>query len=366
MGDLRVDIQFRRRLRRSEQPFALQFAHTFSSPVTSVVGPNGCGKTTLLNLLAGLLRPDAGRIHCDGDTWFDASSRRCLPARGRGVGYVFQEGRLFDHMTVRGNLRYGASRPGPQAVAFDELVELLGLGALLERWPAALSGGQRQRVALGRALLSRPRLLLMDEPMASLDRPTAWRLLGELHPLLRRIGVPAIYVTHHLSEAVYLAGDDGELVVMAQGALQAAGRPTQMLDRPGMGHLTTEEPLENVWTLAVTHRDGQAFARLGDANELELELPADVPPDATKVMIALRANDVILATTRPVGLSARNVLPGTIEHVGPLDGHAWVRVNIGVPLLVSVTDGTVRSMGLAEGGQVFAVIKTTSLQIINP
>jgi molybdate transport system ATP-binding protein len=193
--------------------------------VTVFFGPSGAGKTSLINCVAGLARPERGRIAVGDRVLFDSGARIDLPPERRDVGYVFQDGRLFPHLTVAANLRYGV-KPGRATLDFDEVVELLGVAALLPRRPATLSGGEKQRVAIGRALLSAPQLLLMDEPLASLDQARRAEILPYLERLRDRFALPILYVTHDRSEARRLAA---QVVLVKQGRVMAQGRADQVL-----------------------------------------------------------------------------------------------------------------------------------------
>jgi len=202
-----MSFEIRVRKRRGDLALAVEVAT--EAPIAALFAPSGTGKTTLLDMVAGLVRPDGGRIVVGGETLFDADAGVDLPPEGRRLGYVFQDRRLFPHLRVRDNLRYGAGRRGP--VAFDQAVELLGLGALLDRWPATLSGGEAQRVAIGRALLSAPRALLLDEPLSHLDRARREEIMAAIERLRHETGLPMLYVTHDASEIERLGADRFDL-----------------------------------------------------------------------------------------------------------------------------------------------------------
>ncbi len=189
--------------------FRLDVQLDCTGPVTAIFGPSGAGKTTLLNILAGLARPASGRILVHGRVWFDAQKRIFLRPHERAIGYVFQEGRLFPHLSVRHNLTYGEMFANDRAplASFDEVVDLLGLSALVARRPRNLSGGEQQRVAIGRALLARPRLLLMDEPLAALDAARRAEILPYLDRLRARFAIPTLYVSHSAEEVERLADE---------------------------------------------------------------------------------------------------------------------------------------------------------------
>jgi molybdate transport system ATP-binding protein len=190
---------------------AVAVAVASDAAVTALVGPSGCGKSSTLAMIAGLLRPDEGLIRVAGRTLFDSAAGIDLPPEARGAGCVFQDLRLFPHLRVRDNLRYGPRRRGPGPLPLDRVVQALELGEVLDRWPHALAGGQKQRVALGRALLSAPRLLLLDEPLTALDAALKERVLAFLEESLRVLAVPTVYVAHAADEVKRLAGQVVEL-----------------------------------------------------------------------------------------------------------------------------------------------------------
>ena len=203
--------------------FALDASFASDSRVTAIFGPSGAGKTSVLNVIAGLLRPERGRVAVDGAVLLDTDAGIFLPPHRRRIGYVFQDGRLFPHLSVKGNLRYGRlfAKPGHADASFAEMVDLLDLGALLERGPAALSGGEKQRVAIGRALLSSPLLLLLDEPLSSLDDKRKDEVMPFLERLRDQARMPIVYVSHDLAEIERLAGT---VVRMAEGRVLGAER----------------------------------------------------------------------------------------------------------------------------------------------
>lgn len=206
-------------------PFSLDVKLDCVGPVTAIFGPSGAGKTTLLNILAGLVRPVSGRISVDDRLWLDTARGICLPPHERAIGYVFQEGRLFPHLSVRHNLTYGETFAKDRSVVatFDEVVDLLGLGPLLARRPRNLSGGEQQRVAIGRALLARPRLMLMDEPLAALDAARRAEILPYLDSLRARFAIPTLYVSHSAEEVERLAD---EVATIEAGRLTGVRRLT--------------------------------------------------------------------------------------------------------------------------------------------
>jgi molybdate transport system ATP-binding protein len=239
-------------IRHKQGSFHLSvFFQGAESGVTALFGPSGAGKTSVVNMVAGLMRPDAGRIAINGQCLFDSARGIDLPPEKRRIGYVFQDGRLLPHLSVGSNLVYGMRRTpaGRRFVQYDPVVELLGIGHLLQRRPAKLSGGEKQRVAIGRALLTSPALLLMDEPLASLDAARKDEVLPFITQLGREFAIPVLYVSHALDEIIALAT---HLVMLENGRVLAAGELQTLLDRPelqshfGRAYCATEMPWNRV------------------------------------------------------------------------------------------------------------------------
>jgi len=352
------------RLDKQRGEFRLNLAFETPTPgLVALFGRSGCGKTTTVNLMAGLLRPDQGHIELDGETLYDSRRGIDVPAEKRHIGYVFQDARLFPHLTVLGNLRYGARRAAAPATpgAFEEVVELLGLGALLARRPYQLSGGERQRVALGRALLRRPRLLLLDEPLASLDLARREELLPYLERLRDRLAVPMIYVSHQFEEVLRLAT---HVVLLEAGAVAAQGGVADICRQPSLraivgpdaigavieGHVDTLDPLTDLALISIGHG--------------RLRIEADGLKSGQRVRVQLLARDLILATEPPRGLSVRNALAGTVVAVTPDEPRArLLEVDIGGARIVArLTAAACAELGLQAGRPVFVLVKAVSLR----
>lgn len=328
--------------------------------VTALFGPSGCGKSTILAAVAGLLRPRDGRVEVGGAVLLDTARGVCVAPERRRCGVVFQDARLFPHLSVETNLRYGQRRAprGTTGPGFDEVVALLGIGHLLARRPAGLSGGERQRVALGRALLARPRILLMDEPLAALD--SARR--GEVLPFLARLrdvaGLPILYVTHALEEVDALADhlvllDAGRVVAEGPVATLAARTDLSLAARRDAGVLLD-------CTVADVAEDG--LTRLDFPGGV---LVTTVYPGAsgTRLRLRIRARDVAVAIAEPHGISTRNVLRGTLADIAPVPGtpEAFLRVAIGPSdILARVTRDSVARLGLVPGMALWALVKAVT------
>ncbi len=350
-------------LRHGFPGFALDVA--FEAPtrgVTALFGPSGCGKSTVLAAVAGLLRPRWGRVALGGAVLFDGASGRFVPPERRRCGMVFQDARLFPHLSVATNLHYGERRapPGETGPGFGEVVELLGIGPLLPRRPGSLSGGERQRVALGRALLARPRLLLMDEPLAALDTARKAEVLPYLARIRDRFDLPMLYVTHALDEVDQLADT---MVLMQAGRVLASGSVAALASRTDLPLLSGRRDAGAVLDCTVrSHEPARGLTRLGFAGG-ELIVPLHPSPPGAAFRVRVRARDVSIATLPPQGLSVQNVLPATLEAVTPGQPHeAMLRLRAGgAVLLARVTADTVARLGLLPGQQVWALVKSVTI-----
>jgi molybdate transport system ATP-binding protein len=330
--------------------------------ITALFGPSGSGKTTLLRVIAGL-EPDArGNVSFDGTPWQRAGAR--VPPAQRGIGYVFQDGRLFPHLTVEGNLRFALRRARSRAapvrpIDFATVVRALDLEPLLERRPASLSGGEQQRVAIGRALLTSPRLLLMDEPLSSLDLGRKREIVPHIERVPATFGVPVIYVTHNVDEVARLAAD---MLLMSAGTIAAEGPVAEVLERLDVASLMGSRDTGAVLKVRVEEqRDGIATLRLG---EHALRVPMSERRDGTELRIRIHARDVALATERPAGLSIRNVLPARILRID-LDDTINVEVLLevdGQRLRSRITRDALEDLKLAQDQRVFALIKSVALE----
>ncbi|MEP4561882.1 MAG: molybdenum ABC transporter ATP-binding protein, partial [Nitratireductor sp.] len=301
--------------------FTLDCRFESAGRLTALFGPSGSGKTTLVNIVAGLIRPDRGRVAVDERVLVDTARRVALPVHRRRIGYVFQDARLFPHMSVAQNLRYGERHipPAERYARFDHVVDLLGIGQLLARRPEALSGGEKQRVAIGRALLASPRLLLMDEPLAALDEARKAEILPYVERLRDEAAVPILYVSHALAEVSRLATD---MVVLAGGAVRAAGPTDAIMQRLDL--LPEDEQGEGGAVLdgVVASHDETFELTVIDTGAGALRLPRLDAEPGKRVRIRIRARDVMVATERPRGLSALNVIEGTIRTLEPRAGAA--------------------------------------------
>jgi molybdate transport system ATP-binding protein len=358
----RIEVAFRGRL----GGFLLDA--TFSVPaagVTAIFGPSGCGKTTVARCLAGLQHLPGGFCAIDGDIRQDASTFR--PAHQRPIGYVFQEASLFSHLSVKRNLLYGAPRRtnthGPGGIGLDEVIELLGLSRLLERSPRNLSGGERQRVAIGRALLSQPRLLLMDEPLSALDGPTKSEILPFLERLHERLALPVFYISHDMSEIERLAD---HLVLMEHGNVVATGPLQALQSDPTLPLAGAREAAVSLDATIDAHDGTYGLLTLRVAGG-HLQVPAPVAKPGKRQRLRIAASDVSIARNAPDASSILNVLPARIISNTPL-GHGEVIVVLalgadgnGAQLLARITRRSWDLLRLADATSVYAQVKGVSL-----
>jgi len=331
--------------------------------VTALFGHSGSGKTTLLRCIAGLERAPGGYLGVDGEVWQDVNS--FLPTHRRPLGYVFQEANLFPHLSARGNLEYGRKRAAEKMdrAALDHIVELLGIGPLLERRPDQLSGGERQRVAIARALAVKPRLLLMDEPLAALDLARKQEILPYLERLHEELEIPVLYVSHAPDEVARLAD---HIVVMRDGRAVAAGPLTEILARLDLPiHLGEDAGV--VLDARVDERDQQwqlARAVFADNADAGVWVRDGGHAIGHHVRVRILARDVSLAVTRHTGTSIQNILPGVVVELAD-DTHpalALVRLNVGgAPLIARLTRRSAHDLDLTPGRIVYAQIKAVAL-----
>ncbi len=329
--------------------------------VLGIVGPSGGGKTTLLDCIAGVDRPDAGHVQIHGDVWFDADAGTIKSLRNRRVGYVFQDGALFDHLSVRENLAYGM-RGGVDKARVEGMALDLGIAALLDRSPKTASGGERRRIAIGRALLSDPQLLLLDEPLTGLDTVTAGRVLVYLRRLLMQTGVPALFVSHSPSDLMHICD---RVVGIANGQVVHSGDATSVLsvaDCTGARELSELRSI--IEARHVSTEDSARSDTFEAANGVKIvALGRTASLDLTRsCAISIFARDVVLASHRPRGVSARNVYAGRVHRIERTESLAVVEVDIGIRLFSEVGYESLREMSLVEGADVFAFFKASAVQ----
>ena len=369
MKDATLDL----RMRKTYPGFKLEVDVSFPEGVTAIFGPSGSGKTTILNCIAGLGTPDEGEIYLYNRPLFSSSRRLNLRPEQRRVGYMFQESFLFPHYRVRENILYGFKLTPRERrkIEPEQLVELLELGPLMERRPSNLSTGERQRVALARALATSPELLLMDEPLGSLDLALRGRILRYLKDLHRRLAIPMVYVSHSISEVLTIAD---RALVISRGRQLAFDEPRKVLLEPFVHPLLETGSLENLLDVEVVeHESGNSLtgARIGDTALWIPGVPLHIGTGDT-ISIAIRASDIIVAVDCPWRISARNILKGRIQGIHQVENSVLLYADVGAPstslrtdlLLVEITLEALDALELREGQEVFLVIKSSSIVVL--
>ena len=330
--------------------------------VSALFGHSGSGKTSCLRCFAGLDRPQQGYLQVAGELWQDSARGVFLPAHKRAIGYVFQDANLFPHLSVRKNLEYGQKRiPAAQRkVALDQALELLGIGHLLERMPAALSGGERQRVGIARALVTSPRLLLMDEPLASLDFKRKQEVLPYLQRLHEELDIPVLYVSHAPDEVARLAD---HLVLLDEGQVCTSGPLKDILLRPDLPFATDDDAEAVIDGKVCGHDAAYDLLHLRlPGSEAYLRLPHAALPNGHRVRVKIKARDVSLSLQRAEGSSLLNLLPVQVESWQALDAQMLLTLRLGDQrLLGRITRYSFDQLGIHAGQAIWAQIKSVSL-----
>jgi molybdate transport system ATP-binding protein len=350
-------------VKKQRSSFLLDAKFELPTPgVVALFGRSGCGKTTLVNVIAGLLAADAGRVELDDAVLLDTERGINVPPEERRIGYVFQEARLFPHLRVEANLRYALKRAAVTPfVGMDLVVELLDLKPLMSRRTHELSGGERQRVAIGRALLSQPSLLLLDEPLASLDASRREEVLPYLETLRDQLAIPMVYVSHNFDEVLRLAT---YLVLMEAGNTVAQGNLGEMSLHPRVRAIIGTDAVGAIVDGTVLGTDASSGLTRVQVGQGELKVHCDEVAPGTRLRVQLLARDLIVATESPQHISVRNSLPGVITSVADdVDDSDLIAIDVGgILIMARVTKAATCELGLAAGKRVWALVKTASLR----
>ena len=363
-GTLAARLRFARP-GRHRNAFELDVDFNIGPGITILFGPSGAGKSTLLDCIAGLLKPPEARVTLGEKVLQDSTNGNFLSPQKRDIAYLFQSPTLFPHLTVEENTGFGLANAGMEerkAVVYY-LLEVFRVAHLARRRPGEISGGEAQRVALARALAPSPRAVLLDEPLKGLDAELKSSIVDDLRAWNRANRLPILYVTHQRDEVDAL----GERVIaLDRGRVVSEGVPHTVLDAPRTKRLAHAVGFENYLAAAVLElREADGVMRVRVTGSVaELELPLGYAAVGDRVRVAIRAGDILLATQRPVGLSARNILEGTIESVEVRGATVVCRVDAGTMFLVHVTPGALRALEIAAGKRVWLVIKTHSCQLV--
>lgn len=354
---MNIEVALRKRI----GTLAVDVNFTSGAGIVALFGRSGAGKSTIVNLIAGLLSPDSGRIRLGDRLLYDAAAGIDLPPHRRGIGYVFQEGRLFPHLTVRQNLLYGAwfSRLAPASAGFDRVVALLGIEGLLARHPGNLSGGEKQRVAIGRALLAKPEILLMDEPLAALDEARKSELLPYIERLRDEAGIPILYVSHTVNEVVRLAAS---VVLVSDGKSIAQGPVAEILGRLDLLPLTGQDEAGAIIDATVDSQDSGNRLTVLRSGIGQITIPEIDEAPGTPIRVQIKARDVMISLQQPRDISALNVFAMEIREIrAATSGMVDIRLGRdGVALNSRVTAKSVHLLGLAVGMPVYAVVKSVA------
>jgi molybdate transport system ATP-binding protein len=340
--------------------FQLNASFTASAGFTILFGASGAGKSTVLDCIAGIVDPDAGRILAAETLFFDSSSRVNLPCQLRRVGYVFQDLALFPHMTLQANVSYGISA-ADAAQRSHALLSSFRIAHLASRKPREISGGERQRVALARALATDPRVLLLDEPLAGLDFPTRSGIIEDLRSWNLQHQKAILYVTHSRDE-VFALGE--RVIVLEQGSMIADGTPHQVMAAPSQETVAQLAGFENIFDATVVARHEERGTMTCQVGNIQFETPLVRAEPGTKLRVGIRAGDILIANRRPEGLSAQNIFGGTLTHLRQRDVIMVAIVNCGLEVEVHLTLAARNSLALRAGSEVWLIVKTHSCHLM--
>jgi len=352
--------------KRLSEHFSLDIDMSAMPGITMVFGASGSGKTTLLRCLAGLVKPDSGCITIGAEVLFDSVRSRSVPVQQRHIGYVFQQLALFPHLSAEDNIGYGLAAMSPELrrQRVKAIAESLHITHLLSRLPDAISGGERQRVALARSLVTDPAFLLLDEPLSALDHATRSRIMDDLRAWNVAHRIPILYVTHSHRE-VFALGE--RVIVLDGGKITSDGTPHDVMESPAHETLAQLAGFDNFFdgTVTVRRADAGTMQCRLDGSGTEMEVPLSRGAVESPVRVAIRAGDILLATSEPRGLSARNVLPGRLVSLKREGATVIAGVEAGERFLVHVTPGACESLRLGVGDPVWLIIKTHSCRLVS-
>ncbi|MDG1572311.1 molybdenum ABC transporter ATP-binding protein [Robiginitalea sp. M366] len=354
-------------IRLERDRFTLAIKEVFAGGITGIYGPSGSGKTSLLQAVAGLEKPQAGHIGVNGRVLFNSARKICLAPRERRIGYVFQEGRLFPHMTVAQNLKYGLPYQGKPLVAYDEIIDLLGLEGLLHRKPQGISGGEKQRTALGRALLSAPDMLLLDEPFAAVDQGMRRQIIPLILKVQQRVNIPLWVVSHNLEDLLKLTS---RLCLIRDGHCIGHNHYVELLRQAEAMTLLGDEPVGNsmqmevAWPTETGSLIELQWPGKSQQPHLKCQVEGTPPAPGSRVRVVIRASDIALSQNRLDGVSIQNQIPGKVLALLGNGDRPLCLVDTGVPLAVEITGPALRQLGLEPGKAVWCLIKSVAVQVI--
>jgi molybdate transport system ATP-binding protein len=348
----------------SRDGFTLDVAGEFDDGITAVFGPSGAGKSSLLNCIAGSVRPTGGSIQLDSHKLYSASENVWVAPENRRIGTVYQDGALFPHLDVRRNIEFGWRLLPESERRLDplELAEFLGLTSLLERKSNELSGGERQRVAIARALATSPNLLLLDEPLASLDGARRGSILNYLKRVHAEFDMPMIYVSHSISEVVSIAS---KAMLMRDGQVDGFDRPSALLLGAAAAGGDVDS-FENIVDGVIGEStDHLTTVQIGETGGVKISTRHQNKIPGERVVVSIGANQIILAAGEPQNLSARNILKGTVTEIWSKQGKVFTEVDIGHKFIVELTENALNDLGIVVGNDVFLVFKSSSVDVFD-
>ncbi len=348
-------------LRLDRPGFSLDVAGEFDGGITAVFGPSGTGKTSLLNCIAGSVRPTSGFVELNGKTLYSSDKKVSLPPAKRRIGTVYQDGALFPHLDVRRNIEFGWKLIDESERRLNplELAEFLGLSGLLDRKPDALSGGERQRVAIARALATSPALLLLDEPLASLDIARRGSILNYLKRVHAEFDIPMVYVSHSITEVVSIAS---RAMLLRDGKVAGFDRPSALLLGAAAAGGDIDN-LENILDGVIGDSTDQLTnIRIG---KVEISTRHQNKNQGENVVVSVGANQIILAAELPTRLSARNILKGRVTEVWSQHGKVFAEVDVGQKFIVELTENALNELGISQGSEVYLVFKSSSVDVFD-
>lgn len=339
-----------------------------SNGITAVYGASGAGKTSIVNMMAGLISPDSGIISFRDKEFFNHEKKINIPADKRFIGYVFQDSRLFPNMSVKDNLLYGSKRKSSYSLScnLEQVCELLGINHLLERYPQKLSGGEKQRVAIGRALLSNPEMLLMDEPLASLDSLRAKELMSYINIIRNNYNIPILYVSHSIDEIMQLADN---AIYMEHGALKYYGKAVEVLNKTS--HTNSENASFNtIFEGVVKEYDKQSSSAVILFGAGIVESACEDVEIGKKVRFSINVDDVVLSIDYPKNISIRNIYNGVVSNIVKNKNNLYdIEINIGESIWARISSGAFKDLNIACGKNIYVMFKsaavTDSLRIVH-
>lgn len=348
-------------VKRQIADFIIELNLEIRSAFTALFGPSGSGKTTTLNLIAGLLQPTHGEIILDGRILFSDVKKINIAPQKRQIGYIFQESRLFPHLSVNKNLEFGFKRitASNRKFRFEEIVHMSGVAHLLNRMPGELSGGEKQRVALARALLASPDYLLMDEPLAALDLPVRLSFLNFLKRIHNQLVLPILYVSHDLTNVLNFAD---HVIILQNGGNIGYGPPYSLLDKMTAHPLVSGEDIANIFEVEIKSHHASNGLTMTATENLTFVLPHLEYAVGERILLNIPASEIIISNEEPKGLSASNIFAGRIMEIYHLGERILVDVNVGEPFTVEVVPLTIERLAMQKDSEVFLIIKASSFR----